>query len=97
MSKRRRLASLTQRPRPTRGELSRKQQHHHQIRDEHSFVIDGTAAVQNSVSHLAGERIDRPLRALDADDVHVCEQEHGAFVTGAASGSSLPGGLVVSN
>src|SRR3954469_556682 len=53
-----------------------EQQHCHQIDREHSLVVDGATPVQVPVADLAAERIEGPARSIDADDVHVSEQNH---------------------
>ena len=54
-----------------------EQQHRLEVRREHPLVVDRAAAVEVVALDLGGERIDRPVLALDADDVHVRHDEHG--------------------
>ena len=54
-----------------------EEQHGLEMRREHPLVVDRAAPVQVAVLDLRGEGIDRPVRALDADDVHVPHDDDG--------------------
>jgi hypothetical protein len=54
-----------------------EQQHRLEVRREHTLVVDRAATVQVVALDLGGERVHRPVRALDADDVHVPHDQHG--------------------
>src|SRR4029450_2637079 len=43
----------------------------------HALCIDGPAAIEVAADRLAPERVDRPVRTFDPDDVHVSHDHHG--------------------
>jgi hypothetical protein len=62
------------------NDASLNEEHCHDVRREHSFVVYRPAAVQVSIADDSAKRIARPLVRFHADDVHVGEHHHRAGV-----------------